>query len=130
MNMSQIELFDRYMETIKRLYSFETALLKAEKLFSTGAFIQKGGDIPAYLKVRLSWIIVKEFVLTKDRDRRKLFWFIFNLIQKKKIAIDKGFSYMLSMLSCHRQIENHQKHMEEYRNMVMEYSSEPWRTKC
>jgi hypothetical protein len=130
MNMSQIDLFDRYMETIKRLYSFETALLKAEKLFSTGAFIHKGGDIPAYLKVRLTWILIKEFVLTKDRDRRKLFWFIFNLIQKKKIAIDKGFSYMLSMLSCHRQIENHQKHMEEYRNMVMEYSSEPWRTKC
>ncbi len=130
MNMSQIELFDRYMETIKKLYSFDTALLKAEKLFSDGAFIHKGGDIPWYLKARLSWILVKEFVLTMDPAKRNLFWFIFNLIQKKKIAIDKGFGYLMSMLSCHRQIAKHQKHMEDYRKMVMEYTTEPWRTKC
>lgn len=102
MNMSQIELFDHYMETITRLYSFETARIKAEKLFSDGTFTRKGGDISIALKARLSWIIFKEFVMTTDPERRKLFRFIFNLIRKKKIAIDKGFSYLLSMLSSHR----------------------------
>jgi radical SAM superfamily enzyme YgiQ (UPF0313 family) len=130
MNMTQIELFDRYMETIKRLYSFETALFKAEKLFAEGTFIHRGGQIPLSLKIRLSWIIFKEFVLTKDPYRRKLFRFIFKLIRDRKIAIDKGFSYMLSMLSSHRQIEDHQKHMTEYRRMVAEYTSEAWKTKC
>jgi radical SAM superfamily enzyme YgiQ (UPF0313 family) len=128
MNMSQIELFDQYMETIRRLYSFETARIKAENLFSGGAFIRKGGDIPALLKARLSWILFNEFVLTTDPERKKLFRFIFNLILKKKIAIDKGFSYLLSMLSCQRQIAEHQKHMKEYREMVLEYNSEPWST--
>jgi hypothetical protein len=128
MNMSQIEIFDKYMETISRLYSFETARIKAEKLFSGGEFIRKGGDIPALLKARLSWILFKVFVLTTDPERKKLFSFIFKLIRTKKIAIDKGFSYLLSMLSCNRQIAEHQKHMKEYRAMVMEYSSEPWNT--
>jgi radical SAM superfamily enzyme YgiQ (UPF0313 family) len=128
MNMSQIELFDQYMETIRRLYSFETARIKAENLFSGGAFIRKGGSISVYLKARLSWILFKEFVLTTDPERKKLFRFIFSLIMTKKIAIDKGFSYLLSMLSCHRQIAEHQKHMKEYRAMVMEYSAEPWNT--
>jgi len=129
MNMSQIDLFDKYMETIRRLYSFETALIKAEKLFSGGAFIRKGGEIPAVLKARLSWIIFKEFVMTTDPDRKKLFRFILRLIRTKKIAIDKGFSYLLSMLSCQRQISEHQKHMKEYREMVMEYNAEPWKTR-
>jgi radical SAM superfamily enzyme YgiQ (UPF0313 family) len=126
MNMSQIELFDQYMETIRRLYSFETARIKAEKLFSGGAFIRKGGEITVYLKARLSWIIFKEFVLTKDPERKKLFRLIFRLIRSKKIAIDKGFSYLLLMLSCQRQIAQHQKHMAEYRKLVMEYNSEAW----
>ncbi len=128
MNMSQIDLFDRYMETIKRLYSFETARIKAEKLFSGGAFIRKGGEISVYLKARLSWIIFKEFILTSDPERKKLFQLIYRLILSKKIAIDKGFSYLLSMLSCHRQIVQHNKHMAEYRKMVLEYSAEPWKT--
>jgi radical SAM superfamily enzyme YgiQ (UPF0313 family) len=127
MNMSQIELFDHYMATIRRLYSFETARIKAERLFSGGAFIRKGGDISVFLKARLSWIIFKEFILSPDPERRKLFRLIFKLIRSDKIAIDKGFSYMLSMLSCHRQIERHQLHMEEYRKLVMEYSSKPWK---
>jgi hypothetical protein len=127
--MSQIELFDKYMETIQRLYSFDTAYKKAINLFSGGAFIRKGGDIPAMLKARLSWIIFKEFILTTDPDRRKLFGFIFNLIRRKKIAIDKGFSYLLSMLSSHRQIEQHQKNMQEYRELVLSYTSPAWKEK-
>jgi radical SAM superfamily enzyme YgiQ (UPF0313 family) len=127
MNMSQIELFDKYMETIQRLYSFDTVYKKAVKLFSGGAFIRKGGDIPATLKVRLLWIIFKEFVLSTDPDRRKLFWFLFTLIRENKIAIDKGFSYLLSMLSNHRQIRQHQKNMPEYREMVKGYSKPAWR---
>jgi radical SAM superfamily enzyme YgiQ (UPF0313 family) len=128
MNMSQIDLFDRYMETIRRLYSFETARIKAEKLFSGGTFTRKGGDISVFLKIRLSWIILREFGMTQDPERKKLFRFIVHLIRTKKIAIDKGFSYLLSMLSCQRQIADHEKHMEEYRKMVMEYSTEPWKT--
>lgn len=127
MNMSQIELFDQYMVTIRRLYSFETARIKAEKLFSGGAFNRKGGDISPFLKARLSWIIFKEFILSTDPERRKLFRLIFKLIRSGRIAIDKGFSYMLSMLSCERQIKQHQLHMEEYRKIVMEYSSGPWK---
>jgi radical SAM superfamily enzyme YgiQ (UPF0313 family) len=129
MNMSQIELFDHYMKTISRLYSSETIRIKAEKLFSGGAFIRKGVDIPAYMKARLSWILFNEFVLTKDPERRKLFMLIFRLIRMKKIAIDKGFGFLLSMLSCYRQIADHKKHMDEYRKMVMEYTSEPWKTR-
>ncbi len=127
MNMSQIDIFDKYMETIARLYSFDTIRKKAEALLSNGAFIRPGGDIPALMKARLSWITFKEFVLTTDPERKKLFSFILKLILSKQIAIDKGLGFMLSMLGYHRHILAHKRNMAEYRKIVMEQDKGPWR---
>ncbi len=127
MNMSQIELFDKYMETIERLYSFETVYEKAKKLFPSGAFHRKGGKISVFLKARLSWITLKEFVLTSDKTKRELFWFIIGLIREKKLAIDKGLGYLISMLGYHRHIEDHKKHMEYYRDLVKQQDRGSWK---
>jgi 3-hydroxyacyl-CoA dehydrogenase/radical SAM superfamily enzyme YgiQ (UPF0313 family) len=127
MNMSQIGIFDKYMETITRLYSFPVIRKKAEGLFSNGAFTRRGGDIPALLKARLSWITFKEFVLTSDKDRRALFRYIFNLIRTRQIAIDKGLGFLLSMLGYHRHIQEHNRRMGEYRKMVIAQDSGSWK---
>jgi radical SAM superfamily enzyme YgiQ (UPF0313 family) len=127
MNISQIELFDKYMETIARLYSFSTIMKKAVPLFSNGGFIRKGGEISPYLKARLSWITVKSFLLTTDSDKKKLFWFIISLIRSDKIAIDKGLGFMLSMLGYNRHVNEHKKNMKEYREIVMAQDKGQWR---
>jgi radical SAM superfamily enzyme YgiQ (UPF0313 family) len=119
MNMSQIELFDKYMETIARFYDFKNIRKKAEGLFPDGAFKRAGGDIPVLLKARLSWITFKEYVLTSDKEKKELFYFILKLIRNKKIAIDKGLGFLLSMLSYNRHIKDHQRNMDTYRNIVM-----------
>ena len=126
MNMSQIDLFDKYMETISRLYSFKTIRAKAEALFSNGAFTRAGSDIPASLKVRLSWITFKEFVLSTDPERRKLFWFIIGLIRTDRIAIDKGLGFMLSILGYTRHIRSHHRNMKEFRQMILDQDKGPW----
>jgi radical SAM superfamily enzyme YgiQ (UPF0313 family) len=127
MNMSQIGIFDKYMETIERLYSFDTILKKAVPLFSNGAFVRKGGSISLFMKIRLSWITFKEFVLTSDPDRKKLFRFIIGLIRSKKIAIDKGLGFLLSMLGYYRHVQIHKKNMEGYRKMVMAQDKGAWK---
>jgi radical SAM superfamily enzyme YgiQ (UPF0313 family) len=127
MNMSQIDLFDKYMDTIARLYSFETVLQKAKVLFSNGTFTRPGGDIPWWLKARLSWITLNEFVLTGDRERRALFLFLIRLIRQKKLAIDKGLGFMLTMLGYHRHIEDHKRNMKSYREMILRQDLGPWR---
>jgi radical SAM superfamily enzyme YgiQ (UPF0313 family) len=119
MNVSQIDLFDRYMETIARFYDFKNIRAKAEKLFINGAFTRKGGEIPVWMKARLSWITFKEFVMTGDKEKRKLFFFILKLIREKKIAIDKGLGFLIAMLGYNRHIKDHKKHMDEYRNIVL-----------
>jgi hypothetical protein len=127
MNMSQIGIFDKYMETVSRLYSFETIRKKGERLLSNGTFTRPGGDISAWMKARLSWITFKEFVLTRDPDRRNLFKFVINLIRTKKIAIDKGLGFLLSMLGYNRHIRAHQRNMAEYRKIVMAQDKGAWR---
>jgi hypothetical protein len=118
MNMSGMDLFDRYMETIDRLYSFDTILKKAVPLFSDGSYTRKGGSISPFLKARLSWITIKEFAFTSDPDKKKLFRFIISLIRSEKIAIDKGLGFLLSMLGYHRHVQHHKRNMEEYRRKV------------
>ncbi len=119
MNMTQIEIFDKYMETIAGFYDFKNIRIKAEGLFKDGAFTRKGGKIPALLKARLSWITFKEFVLTRDKEKKKLFFFILKLIREKKIAIDKGLGFLLSMLGYNRHIKDHKRNMETYRKIVI-----------
>ena len=130
MNMSQIEIFDKYMETITRLYSFPIVRQKAEALFSKGEFTRPGGDIPVWLKARLSWITFKEFVLTSDKDRRALFRFIFHLIRSKQIAIDKGLGFLLAMLGYNRHVREHHRRMDEYRNMIMAQEAGRWKDRA
>ncbi|MCX6250621.1 MAG: radical SAM protein [Bacteroidetes bacterium] len=126
MKMSQTEIFDKYMETIARLYDFRNIRIKAENLFRDGAFIRKGGKISVFMKARLSWITFKEFILTRDKEKRALFFFIYHLIRKKKIAIDKGLGFLISMLGYNRHIKDHQKNMEKYRKMVMDQDRGSW----
>lgn len=118
-HMSHLDLFDKYMQTVSRLYSFETVLRKAKKLFTDGAFTRSGGEIPVKLKIRLSWITIREFVLTKDKNRRELFWFIMDLLRSKKVSVDKGLGFLLTMLGINRHIETHKRNISKYREMIL-----------
>jgi radical SAM superfamily enzyme YgiQ (UPF0313 family) len=124
--MGQTEMFDKYMETIRRLYSWGTILKKAKILFLNGAFIHHGVDISSLQKVRLSAIILREFVFTRDSNKRALFSFFLHLVKENRIAVDRAFSFMLSMLSSHRQIEINMENIEKYRSMIKQNDKGPW----
>jgi radical SAM superfamily enzyme YgiQ (UPF0313 family) len=126
MNITQTEMFDRYMETVSRFYDFGTIRRKAEQLFSAGTFTRPGGAISAPMKARLTWITVREFVLTTDIEKRKLFFFMMKLIRKRKIAVDKAMGFLLSMLGYHRHILDHKKNMERYRKIVIAQDRGTW----
>lgn len=126
MKMSQIELFDKYMETIEKIYSFETVLQKAQKLFSNGSFTRQGGKISAIMKARLSWITLKEFLFTTDKHKQELFFFMIRLIRSHRIAIDKSFGFLLTMLGYNRHIQQHKRNMESYRTMILEQDQGAW----
>jgi len=124
--MGQTEMFDKYMETIRRLYSWETVLAKAKRLFSNGAFTRHGADISFIQKIRLTIIITREFIFAADKNKRALFTFFLRLIKENKIAVDRAFSFMLAMLSAHRQIEINMRLAGRYRTLIRKNDKGPW----
>ncbi len=124
--MGQTEMFDKYMETIRRLYSWETVLAKAKRLFSNGAFIRRGADISFIQKAELTAIIFREFIFTADKNKRALLTFFLHLVKENKIAVDRAFSFMLAMLSSHRQIELNMKLAGKYRALIRKNDKGPW----
>ncbi|HSN50849.1 MAG TPA: hypothetical protein VLR52_06410, partial [Bacteroidales bacterium] len=64
---------------------------------------------------------------TNDPERRKLFRFMIGLIRSKKVAIDKGLGFLLSMLSYNRHLIQHRKNMKNYREIVMKQDQGPWK---
>ncbi len=124
--MGQTEMFDKYMETIRRLYSWETILAKAKNLFSSGQFTRHGADISVTQKAGLTGIIIREFLFTGDKNKRALLSFFLHLIKERKIAVDRAFSFMLTMLSAQMQIEMNMEHVERYRSMIQKNDKGPW----
>jgi radical SAM superfamily enzyme YgiQ (UPF0313 family) len=124
--MGQIELFDKYMSTLKRLYSWETILIKARNLFGYGSFTRRGSDISFLLKFRFTAIILSEFLLTSDRSKRKLLFFLVSLMKSGKVSPDKAFSFMLTMLSSNRQIKHNSKKIPFYRSLIALNDQGPW----
>lgn len=124
-NMSQIDMFDKYMDTVEKLFSFNTIRKKAVHLFGSGSFNSRGVDIGFPLKFRASMKILKEFIFTTDKDKRLLFKNLFSLILQKKLAIDKAAAFLLSMLSYNRHIKIHKANIKEYREIVKSAGDKP-----
>lgn len=117
-NMSRVEMFDKYMETIIRLYSWDTLNKKAKILFKDGAFNSSGADVSVFLKAKMVGIILSEFVLTANKEKRKLFKTIFKFMNSRLLSKDKGFSFLIYMLGVNRHIEMHKKRLNEYRSII------------
>jgi hypothetical protein len=115
------------METLLRLYSFDTILKKARMLFSEGSFTRPGGSIPWVTRMRLTLVVINGYLFTTDKNRRALLFYLAGLIRQKKIAIDKAFSFMLSVLSAYRQITINWENREKYRTLIRQNDAGPWK---
>ncbi len=126
--MGQIELFDNYMKTLSRMYSFESLLYKARIVFGEGNFAKSYNDGNPNLGfiLRMLLKLLKEYLFVPAPSKRKLFHYIISLIRKKKLAKDMGSSFLLSMISYNRHIARLNKNADEYRTMIRQYDIGPW----
>jgi hypothetical protein len=97
-------------------------------LFGNGSFVKPYNDDSSgfFFKFRTTMLILKEFFFSPNKYKRKIFSTIVSYIRKDKLSIDKGFSYMLSMLSYHRHVEIIKSHLDEYREIVRKVDKGSW----
>lgn len=124
--MSQSELFEAYFRSIRKIYSWEALAQKAGVLFSQGSFAQPYHDPPmaGSFQARSSFLLLRDFALSPIRSKRKIFRTLLRLVVRRKLAVDKAASWMLSMKSYHDHIEQMQQNIEEYRAIVRKNEKE------
>ncbi len=118
--MTQSELFEAYFRAIRTIYSWEALAHKSKVLFSDGTFDKPYHDPPmkGSFQARTTFLLIRDFALSTSRHKRKIFRNLFGLVVRKKVAVDKAASWMLSMKSYHDHIEEMQRDMDDYRAIV------------
>jgi len=127
--MGQVELFNHYIDTLRRMYSYESLYEKAKVLFGKGKFNElfHDGKPTAGFKAKITFYLLGQWWFTRDRYKRKLFSYLFRLIIKKEVAIDNAAAYLLSMMGYHNHIEKLHAHAETYRDIIRQYDKGAWK---
>lgn len=128
-NISQKDLFVRYVETMENLYSFKTVYERTINLLKKGYFTRENkSDPPALgLKIRTSIEVLREFVFTKDEFKKKFFLEIWKLTKQKKLSMDTAVPLLLSMLGMHKHGRKLKSNMDEYLALIAKVDKGPWK---
>lgn len=128
MKMSQRELFDNYLNTLTRMFSFASLYEKAKIVFGQGNFVYPYKDGKPKLGFILSmlWKLVYHYFFEQEAYKKKLFHYIISLIRNKKVARDMGLSFLLSMISYNRHIKQLHRDAPHYRELIKQYDKGSW----
>lgn len=128
MKMSQKDLFVKYIETAEAAYSWKLVSEKIPVLFGGGSFDKPyGGDqLNISMRLRFMRILAGELLFTTNKYKRRALWRTIRLMVQHKLSKDKGFSYLLSMMSYNRHLKMIRKNMAEYLDIIELYDKGPW----
>ena len=128
-NMSQKEIFVRYLETMEKLYSFKANYERTINLLRKGYFTRENKSDPPSLglKIKTTILILREYVFTKDTYKKKFFFEIWKLIKQKKLSIDTAAPLLLSMLGMHKHIEKLNANKDKYLSLIAKVDKGPWK---
>lgn len=127
-NMSQREIFDKFVETATRLYHPKTIHDKAIRLFGEGHFTRPFSARSSFwFKLRITLLMVKECVFTFNRHRRRLFFHLIALTRQRRVSIDRALSYLLSMIGFEKHLKYFSSHLDHFREMIQRQDRGPWR---
>jgi radical SAM superfamily enzyme YgiQ (UPF0313 family) len=98
--MSQVQLFERYFETLERLLDFDRVREKALRVLGNGAFVRDhDADITARQKLLSFAHLVRRYLLSPDRSRRRLFIDLFRLGRQGTASMSVIVEYLLFVSS-------------------------------
>ncbi len=128
-NMGQLELFDHYLNTLKRMYSYRSLYEKAKVLFEKGYFneIFHDGNPSAGFKARITFYLLRQWWFTTDWYKRKMFGYLFMQIIRKQTAIDNASAFVLAMMGYHNHIGKLHRDAETYRAIVRAQDKGAWK---
>jgi hypothetical protein len=103
-HMSQTDLFDKYLETMRTIYSWEDLHDRIVRLFSTGWFNrpEHNADIGLLDKIVMSLAIVWRYLVAAQPAKRRVFLSLLRLIRRRRVAPEKVVFFLLTVEGMHR----------------------------
>ena len=122
-NFTQVEVYRKYIMTLQGLYSFKNLSERATTLYSKGYFNRQNSsdDTGFFFKVKVSSQILKWYLFSSDKYKRKLFITLFRLFRGKQLAVDKMIIFLLSMEGITRHIKKIADGSDEFIEMFAHY---------
>lgn len=94
--VSQSAMFRKFFKTLEKMYSYPTVLQKASQTFGNGKFIHYNeADISVLDKLRSVYYLLRQYWLTDNDSKKKLFRMLFQMARAKKVSMGSIVEYML-----------------------------------
>jgi radical SAM superfamily enzyme YgiQ (UPF0313 family) len=125
-NMSAVDLFDRHLETLRKLTDYDDVRQRALRLFGGGDFYNEGGGEVSFLeKVYTSLVLLRHFLLTADASKRRLFTELFALMRRGKVSPDHVVTVLLNMQAFNEWIDASASYRPQVRTMIAKLDRGP-----
>jgi radical SAM superfamily enzyme YgiQ (UPF0313 family) len=117
--MSQLEMLDRYVATLERVYDPDSLRRRALRLFGTGSFRQpSSGDVPLRDKVSATLKMLERYLLRGSRAKRRLFVDLVRLGIRGQVAMDRVVVLLLQLESTFAFLESFRRELPKIRALV------------
>jgi radical SAM superfamily enzyme YgiQ (UPF0313 family) len=119
-NMSQIDLFDKLIETMDRIFSWEDIHDRIVNLYSTGWFKrpERNPDISLMLKITKTFWIIWNFLITAGPAKRRVFLSLFRLIRQRRVAPEKVVFFLLTVEGMNRLTSEIKRNSPQWRKQI------------
>jgi radical SAM superfamily enzyme YgiQ (UPF0313 family) len=127
--MSQVELLDRYQQTLQRLLMFESAGQRVLRLARSGWFRDEGSSgVGIREKLVTSLRMLRAFLLSPDPARRRVFFELFDLHRQGLVAMDRVVMMLLTIEANARWMESTDGLFRSARRRIAAQDRGPWLT--
>jgi hypothetical protein len=129
MNVGQLELFDRSLVALERMFSFADIEERAVRHFATGWYARDtpNRDISPIKKIHLSFKLLFIYLFTTNRAKRRLFLRLFALLRKKIAAPGRLVFFLFTVEGANRQLRILKERVPQWREAIRGFDKGPWR---
>lgn len=98
-NINEVDLFTKYLDTISEIFKYSSLQQKSKKLFRSGNFNRfiNYKDVPPKEKSRISFLLLRKYLLTSDSSKRKFFLHLLSYYFRRKMPMERIIVILLSM---------------------------------
>lgn len=125
--MSQTELYHKYFSMLAELYDFDHIRTKILPVLKTGKFTRGNtGDITTRDKFYSILHLIVMYLITFNKDKRKLFWDLLILVRKKITSINVVVEFLLFVSSFHGYLKYTKRHGPDILKIIKKYDKGPF----